>query len=109
MERQKFKELMCQLKKYDAKADAWLDRVPQEINSVFFDNPYVDALQHTKELLLTTLFDKPLRDEVDWFLYEWSEEKDVSLRTITYPNGSKYIINTLDDFVDYLVADGMLT
>lgn len=100
---------MCQLKKYDAKAEAWLDTVPREINSVFFDNPYVDALQHTKDLLLTTLFDKPLRDEVGWFLYEWSEEKDVSLRTITYPNGSKYIINTLDDFVDYLVADGQLS
>jgi hypothetical protein len=108
MQKQKFKELMCRLKKYDAKADAWLDTVPPEINSVFFDNPYVDALQHTKDLLLETLFEKPLIDEVIWFLYEWAEDKDVSLRTITYPDGRKFVINNLDDFVNYLQADGML-
>lgn len=109
MERQKFKELMLKLKKYEAAADAWLDTVPREINSVFFDNPYVDALQHTKDILLDSLFEKPLCDEVDWFLYEWAENKDEALRTITYPNGTKYIINNVNDFVEYLVAEGMLS
>jgi hypothetical protein len=108
IQQQKFKELMLQLKNYEAKADAWLDTVPREINSVFFDNPYVDALHHTKDVLLSALFDKPLRDEVDWFLYEWAEDKDVSLRTISYPSGPTYVINTLDDFVNYLLAEGQL-
>jgi hypothetical protein len=108
MERLKFKALMSKLKKYEADADAWLDTVPREVNSVFFDNPYVDALQHTKDTLLDSLFEKPLCDEVDWFLYEWAADKDVALRTITYPNGSKYVINSVDDFVEYLVAEGML-
>jgi hypothetical protein len=109
MEIYKFKNLMVQLKKHDAKANAWLDTIPAEINAVFFDNPYVDELQYTKGLLLSTLFDKPLCDEVDWFLYEWDESKDVSLRTISYQDGRKYIIDTVDDFVEYLVDEGYLT
>ena len=109
MEQQKFKNLIIELKKYDESANAWLDSIPREINSVFFDNPYVDSLQHTKELLLASLFDKPLIDEVEWFLYEWSENKDESLRTITYPDGSKYVINNVDDFVQYLKAEGQVT
>jgi hypothetical protein len=109
MERQKFKDLISNLKQYDVAGDAWLNTVPRAINSAFFDNPYVDSLLHSRDLLLHALFEKPLRDEVEWFLYEWDGTKDESLRTITFPDGSKFVINNINDFVDYLVADGMLT
>jgi hypothetical protein len=109
MNKNKFKDLIEKLMHYDKVADDWMDKVPSEINSAFFDNPFVDALQHTKDLLLIALFDKPLLDEVNWFLYEWKAERDVSLRTISFPDGCKYIINNLDDFVNYLTLEGHLS
>lgn len=103
-----FRKLMIELRSAQARSDAWLDSVPREVNSVFFDNPHVDTLEQTKTVLLNALFDGALRQEVDWFLYEWGPEKDVTYRTITYPNGSTYTINNVDDFVAYLQADGLL-
>jgi hypothetical protein len=109
MEQKKFKDLIENLMHYDKVANEWMDKVPSEINSAFFDNPYVDSIQHANSILLTALFDKPLYDEVNWFLYEWKAEKDVSLRTISFPDGCKYIINDLHDFVNYLTLEGHLS
>lgn len=106
----KFKKLITDLKNSAEQGDEWLNRVPREINSAFFDNPYVDSLDRTKTLLLNALFeDTSLLQEVEWFLYEWSPEKDESYRTITYQNEFKYVINNVDDFVEFLSIDGLLT
>lgn len=104
-----FKTLVEQLVQYRKEADDWLDTIPPEINQVFFDNPYVDYLQRAQSLLMERVFDKPLLNEVDWFMYEWGADKDVSLRTISYPDGSKYIINDIADFCDYLLSEGLLS
>ena len=105
----KFRKLMIELRAAQARSDAWLDTVPREVNAVFFDNPHVDTLERTKTILLDALFEDALRQEVDWFLYEWSPEKDVSYRTITYPNSSSFVLITdVEDFIRYLLADGLL-
>jgi hypothetical protein len=108
MNKNEFKSLIKRLVKEYHLGDTWLDTIPRDINSVFFDNPYVDSLHRTNTLLMQALFDDALLQEVQWFIYEWSDDKPAELRTITFPNGSKFVINNVDDFVDYLVNEGMV-
>jgi hypothetical protein len=109
MDRNKFKTLVGSIKDNYDKGNAWLDTIPREVNSVFFDNPYVDSLHRINTVCLETIFDGYLRQEVEWFIYEWSADKDEGYRTITYPDGKKFVINTIDDFVEYLVGEWYLT
>jgi hypothetical protein len=104
----KFKRLLTGLLKEKSKGDQWLDSVPGEVNSVFFDNPYVDSLQRSNTLLLQSLFEDTLLQEVEWFLYEWEADKPVEFRTITYPDGSAVVIDTVDDFVNYLINEALV-
>jgi hypothetical protein len=109
MNKNEFKSLIKRLVKEYHLGDTWLDTIPSDINSVFFDNPYVDSLHRTNTLLMQALFDDALLQEVQWFIHEWRADNDVSLRTITFPDGSTCVINDVDDFVDYLVKEGYLT
>jgi hypothetical protein len=108
MSRNEFKKLMQQLMDLRTRGDEWIDKVPGEVVSVFFENPYVDAALRSNTVLMEALFDKTMLQEVEWFLYEWRPDAREELRTITYPNGSTFTINTLNDFVDYLHAEGYL-
>ena len=105
----KFKTLIEKLMQEQQHGDAWMDKVPREINAAFFDNPYVDSMIKRGDLLMAALFEEPLLMEVTWFLYEWSADKDESLRTITYPDGRKFVINNVTDFCDYLIAEGYIS
>ena len=108
MDRNKFKTLVGSIKDNYDKGNTWLDTIPREVNSVFFDNPYVDSLHRINTVCLETIFDGYLRQEVEWFIYEWDANKDSRYRTITLLNGTKFVINTLDDFVVYLTTEGYL-
>lgn len=109
MNRNQFKPLLEELQHQYQRGDAWLDTIPGDINQVFFDNTFVDSLQKSNTTLMKALFDKTLLQEVEWFLYEWQADKPKELRTITFPDGSTYVINDLNDFVEYLIKDGLLT
>lgn len=102
-------QLLTTLKQLDKVGSAWLDTVPADINSVFYDNAYVDALQRAKDTALQAVFRSPgANDEISWFLYEWDANKDVSLRTITYVDGTTDIINTVQEFAVYLHKCGYI-
>lgn len=105
----KFKKIIKQLKEDQSRADAWIYRIPIEIRDAFFDNPYVNSLYSSNTFLLSMVFeDEPsLKDELDWFLYDWSATKSISLRTIK-ANDEVYVINNDDDFCNYLIAQGYL-
>lgn len=109
MNRNQFKPLLEELQQQYQRGDAWLDTIPGDINQVFFDNTFVDSLQKSNTALMKALFQGPLLQEVEWFLYEWQADKPKELRTITFPDGSAHVIDTLDDFVKYLIKDGLLT
>jgi hypothetical protein len=109
MKAQDFKLLMAKLIAAQSRGDAWLDKVPSDISAAFFDNDLVDSLYQANSALKDALFESPLNQEVDWFLYEWEATKPETLRTITYPDGTTYVINNLDDFVTYLINEGLLT
>jgi hypothetical protein len=57
---------------------------------------------------MQALFDDALLQEVQWFIHEWRADKPVEQRTITYPDGKTFVINDLNDFVNYLIADGLI-
>lgn len=107
MERNEFKILISLLKDLETQGDEWIDKVPHEVNASFFDNPYVNCLQKTNDLLMATVFaNKPeLLEEVEWFLYEWEKDKDPIYRTINTVD-STYTIDTVDNFVNYLEDQG---
>jgi hypothetical protein len=108
MNRNKFRPLIEELQSQYQRGDAWIDTVPLEINSVFFDNTYVNSLNSSNTTLMRALFEGALLQEVEWFLYEWHADKPVEQRTITYPDGKTFVINDLNDFVNYLIADGLI-
>jgi len=82
----------------------WLDKVPREVSTAFFDNPYVESLQRSQDLLMTCVFTEAEQDWADWFLLEWTNDKSL---TVGYDNGAGnrgvFSFNTIEDFVNYLV------
>lgn len=81
----------------------WLDNINSEIRTVFFDNSYVESLHNQVQLLMKQTF-KNIYEEVDWFLYDWRPGF-----TITNKDGKDYVINNLDDFIQYLSEEGHVT
>lgn len=109
MDALKFKTLIGQLQHAKLCGDTWVERVPNEVSAAFFDNPLSESLMEQTTLLMHALFEDNLYHEVEWFLYEWKSDADVTLRTITYPDGRQVTINDLTEFCNYLIADGLLS
>ena len=74
----------------------WLNNINYQIRTVFFDNSYTESLHKQVDLLMRATF-KDIYEEVYWFIMDWREGF-----TITNKDGKDYIINNLDDFVQYL-------
>lgn len=108
--KEEFKVLIQQLYENNKKSNEWLDKVPTEISSAFFDNPYVDYLQKTNNILLCSLLDdETLVEEVQWFIHEWNETSNENCKTICLSTGKKYVISSVDSFVDYICDLGYFT
>jgi hypothetical protein len=88
------------LKHYDTKQNEYLDTIPSDINSVFFDNTFVDLLARQKDLLIEHLFGEHAED-VTWFLYEFSEGKTPGPHC-RLADGTEYTYNTNEDYYEYL-------
>jgi len=77
----------------------WLDKVPREVSTAFFDNPYVESLQRSQDLLMTCVFTEEEHEWVDWFLLDWAGDKSLSV----IQGADTFAFNTIEDFVNYLV------
>lgn len=99
-------QLIIELHNHHLRGSRWLDTVPPEINSVFFDNTYVDSLQQCLEIMMKAHFSDELLQELQWFLYEWDKDHPIALRTITFPDNTTYIINNVQDYIEYLQRQG---
>lgn len=86
--------------KLQTDADAWLDTVPRDINSAFFDNDYVNNLRMMIDLLMDQCFDEH-SSWVEWFLHEWKPGYEVG-----YDNTELVPINNIDDMINWLKAHG---
>lgn len=77
--------------------DEWLDSVPRDINQAFFDNEYVNAYGLQFDALLSFVF-KDWYEDACYFLSEQAPHE------ITTKLG-EYSINTVEEYVDYMVAE----
>lgn len=99
----KASELKTYLSKHKTEMErgsAWIDSMPSDINSAFFDNTYVNSLDTQISLTQKMLFGD-LYEDISWFLYEWNPKHGV----ITMPDGTSYNIQTLDDYISYLIDE----
>jgi hypothetical protein len=94
---EKFEQIFSFLYNQNKAQNAWVDKLPHDISSAFFDNEYVNSISLSKEMLLDNLFeDQFLRYDIDYILY----------------NEARYIINgdiewkfdnssELEEFLEY--------
>ena len=75
---EKFEYIFSFLYNQNKIQNAWVDKLPVDISSAFFDNELTNSLGLSKEMLLDNLFeDQFLRYDIDYILY----------------NEARYIIN----------------
>lgn len=74
------KQIIEYIHKQDEEGGAWLDSVPMEIQSAFFDNPYVSSKAKIITVLLSHIFTEEERDWMDWLLLEWTYNPQLSIR-----------------------------
>jgi hypothetical protein len=103
-----FKTLIEQIVYENKLGSEWIQSIPSDIRDSFFDNVLVQSQSKVNDLLLRALFNGALIEEVNWFLYEWSETSNEVYRTITNQHGRKYIINNVEDFCNFLIDEGYL-
>lgn len=108
MDVEQFKTTIEFLYEQKQKRDAWIDKLPSDISSAFFDNEHVDSLHNEISFLLKMLFKPELLEEIEYFLYEWYPHHD-EFKTITTQSGKTYTINSLDDFVSYVEQEYSLS
>lgn len=77
--------------------DKWLESLPNEISTAFFDNTYVNTILNSAMDLFKLHFDNDtLYSDVEWFLYEWQPGFDIRV------NDKEYVINNKADYISYL-------
>lgn len=90
-------KLFRNLVKLYATSGAWLDTVPSEINSVFFDNPVMDAMYSANTMLIREYFGEHA-EAVEWFIYEW--KPGFAVRPMD--SQDEIQINSIDEYVAYM-------
>lgn len=103
MKAAELREFLVEYRKTQTKGQEWLDTVPRDINSAFYDNPFVESFYANNELLMRAAFGE-LYEDIYWFLEEWHP----SIGKITMPDETSYDIQNVDDYILYLITEGMI-
>ena len=90
--------LLNKMNAMEKKQEEWIDSLPGQLRESFFDNDYVNSLRMQIDALIAVVFENWTED-VGYFLYENAPHE------ITTDKGV-YHINTVKEYVDYLVAEG---
>lgn len=81
--------------------DEYIDALPGEIQTVFFDTVPINSREQLIAELMKTLLGDTLYEEVMWFVYDGP----VGDKTITVSNANggsiTYTISTVEDFFNY--------
>lgn len=100
MKAKQVEQLITKISSLSEKQNKWIEILPPEISSAFFDNPYTGAYSEQVSQLLKFIFGDWYED-VSYFLDESSPHR------ITTPKGD-YVINNVKEYIDYLVNEGFL-
>lgn len=97
------KDFILSIRENTIKGDSWLDSIPSEIQFSYFDNPYVMSIERNLMLTMQLALGE-LYEDVSWFLYEWNPNHG----KITMRDGTEYNILGLDDYLQYLITEGLV-
>lgn len=94
---EKFKSLLTDIRKLNDANDTYIDKIPYDISACIFDNTYTNNQYKVIDILFANIFADYI-DDAEWFVYEFSPNLDRSIII----DDRKYVINTFDDFFDYM-------
>lgn len=77
------------------KRNNYIDSVPRDIQSVVFDNGYVDTILRDNTMLIDAYFGE-YAQSVSWFLYEWQPGFEVGM------NGETEAIYNFEQYIDWM-------
>jgi len=100
----KLKALLLKVMEMEKQQTAFINSVPSEIRSVFFDNPYVDGLHKQINFLLEHTLEN-LSDDVCYFLYD---DRPFIVHFKTDKIEKEFNIHTVDDYISYLIEIGAI-
>ncbi len=101
MKAAKLKKLITEFLVLEEEQNKWLESINPEIRDCFFSNSLVESLHKQKDMLLRFVLDD-LYDDVYWFLYEWKVGYNITTED------KDYTINSLDDFIEYLMNEWLV-
>lgn len=78
--------------------EKYLDGIPSDIQTAFFDNAYVAESELLVEHLLKLLVGEDLMSEIYWFMYDMP----VTGGDITTKDGKDYHVTSDVEFLDYI-------
>jgi hypothetical protein len=88
-------KLFRELYKSSKERDAYIDAIPNDIKSAFFDNSYVNSALMDLDMLIYYVFGD-FAESIFWFLNEWEPGFEVSF------NEETAIINNIDEYIVWL-------
>ena len=108
IDRNVFRRTLAELLQCRQKGQEWLDEVPASIKEAFYDNEYVTSTDDMFTAVLEAwLGNQVLIDDVSWFLYDWRPGFDILVQRDD--KEISYTINDIDDYVQYLVDNKMIS
>jgi len=96
-------EVVRQLRSFQNKADAYLERLPLDVRSAFFDNDYVNCLNGSLNLLVNNLFGDSA-EAVSWFLYDFVPGASEGPHCVDQ-HGREWFYETDEDYYAYLATE----
>jgi len=81
------------------KTEQWIDSIPSDIRTAFYDNLYIETLHGQNDMLIKQIFSEDEIIDMEWFLYEWSNRSDMTWRI----NGQEKGFENIDDYIEMLV------
>ena len=83
--------------KHTKDASNWLDTVPREVNTAFFDNPYIENHLIMVDMLINEVFGEHT-PSILWFLYDW--EPGFVVRGSGCETDT--VINNIEDYIKFM-------
>ena len=93
---EQFKSIVTLLKTELIARHEYLDQIPEDIQTSFFDNFYSNSQGRVADQLADMLFDEYAED-VDWFLYECDYDKIAQIQV----GDRVYHIDSMETYFEY--------
>lgn len=78
---------------------SWIDSIPSDVQSVFYDNEMVNILSSEVDMLAKEVFTDEQYQCIDWFLNEWMSDNKLSWMV----DDKEYNFKNIDEYIDLLV------